>query len=104
MNITFKEYLTEKQNYNWIQKLCIMLWGDRMYLDYDYLPKGEGNPKMFNRDAMEYMSLGKDSEERSDLSEWFIEGASYNGVPTLTKNLYDDVMSSAQEKTKKDII
>lgn len=104
MNITFKEYLTEKQNYTWIQRLFIALWGDRMYLSYDGLPKGKGNPEKFYEDGMEYLSLPKDSEDRMDLGDWFIEGASYDGVKTLTKDLYDNVMSSAQEKAKKDMV
>lgn len=104
MKLTFKEFSTEKLNYTWLQKLCITLWAETMYLDYEYLQLGPGDPNLFHVDALKYLSLPLNSEEREDLGEWFNEGASYGGNKTLTKDLYDLVMTSAQEKTKKDLI
>lgn len=96
--------LNEKKRYSWLQQLCIKLWGDRMYLSYDELPHGKGNSNAFKDDALEYLNSDQSSDEFDDIGDWFTEGASFGGTPSLTKELYDNVMISCQENTKKDLI
>jgi len=79
---------------------CIILWGQTLYLDYEYLEIGNDNsnhPDLLDgfKDVVDAFN-NKDDKELEELVDWFQDGASYGGVKLLTKNTYDIIMESNQ--------
>ena len=80
-----------------LQIIMIKLWGNTMYLMYDDLPRGKGNQLKLENELITFFDIekGGDIDEYIELLDWLEEGASVNGKPLLTRELYDTLLQSA---------
>jgi hypothetical protein len=87
-----------KWGYDKFQYAMIKMWGGVLYLDYEYLPRGQGNIKNLEAEVNEYLDAHKrnDLESVQDLEEWFQDGAKRNGKVFFTQDMLDDVLHSAE--------
>lgn len=102
------KYYKNKYGYDKYSYLAVLLWGNLMYMTYDYLKSGKcPDFDDFEREINATLKRVKGHPPGSDVVmeelEWYCEGAGKGGIKHLTKNLYDTWMHNAETKLKKPI-
>jgi hypothetical protein len=85
--------------YDQYQEFIIKMWGKLLYLDWETLPT-EGNmiKSKLLQHIIYYNNLdpAENAYEIKEFEEWVPEGMSVNKRPTLTLQLFNNIMNSCQ--------
>jgi uncharacterized ParB-like nuclease family protein len=79
--------------YDELQEAMIDLWGNQLYLNYDYLPSGAGNIETVKEDIHEYLT--GDQHTRDVLMDKFANGGR---DLSLTVELVDSILHSCERE------